>query len=97
MTGRNAYGRGGTEENRVRQITVSGGIWSKKASGIEIWEIPGEHARGKFRVLLSEEAPAVCERNVPVQMWGEGNRTEALFCGYPQRTEIMAEQGWRIA
>ena len=69
----------------------------KKLLGFEIWEIPGEHARGKFRVLLSEEAPAVCERNVPVQLREEGNRTEALFCGYPQRTETMTEHGWRIA
>ena len=51
---------------------------------------------GKFRVLLSEEAPVVCERNVPVQL-EEGNRAEAPFCGYPQRTETMTEHGWRIA
>ena len=78
-------------------LQFQGAFGVKKLLGFEIWEIPGEHARGKFRVLLSEEAPAVCERNVPVQMWEEGNRTEALFCGYPKRTEIMAEQGWRIA
>ena len=36
----------------------------KKLLGFEIREAPGEHARGKFRVLLSEEAPVVCERNV---------------------------------
>lgn len=69
----------------------------KKLLGFEIREAPGEHARGKFRVLLSEEAPVVCERNVPVQLREEGNRAEALFCGYPQRTETMTEHGWRIA
>ena len=37
----------------------------KKLLGFEIREAPGEHARGKFRVRLSEEAPVVCERNVP--------------------------------
>lgn len=97
MTGRNGYGTGGTEENRIRRITVSGGVCSKKLLGFEIREAPGEHARGKFRVLLSEEAPVVCERNVPVQLREEGNRAEALFCGYPQRTETMTEHGWRIA
>ena len=44
----------------------------KKLLGFEIREAPGEHARGKFRVLLSEEAPVVCERNVPVQLREEG-------------------------
>ena len=85
------------KKTEYARLQFQGAFGVKKLLGFEIWEIPGEHARGKFRVLLSEESPAVCERNVPVQMWEEGNRTEALFCGYPQRTEIMAEQGWRIA
>ena len=36
-------------------------------------EIPGEHARGNFRLLLSENETGINGLNAPIQLCGHGN------------------------
>ena len=47
-------------------------------------EIPGEHARGNFRLLLSENETGINGLNAPIQLCGHGNTAGALFCGYQE-------------
>ena len=60
-------------------------------------EIPGEHARGNFRLLLSENETGINGMNAPIQLLGQGNTAGALFSGYPEKVEIKEERGYRIA
>ena len=60
-------------------------------------EIPGEHARGNFRLLLSENETGINGLNAPIQLCGHGNTAGALFCGYPEKVEIKEEGRYRIA
>ena len=60
-------------------------------------EIPGEHARGNFRLLLSENETGINGMNAPIQLCGHGNTAGALFSGYPEKVEIKEERGYRIA
>ena len=60
-------------------------------------EIPGEHARGNFRLLLSENETGINGLNAPIQLCGHGNTAGALFCGYQEKVEIKEEKGYRIA
>ena len=60
-------------------------------------EIPGEHARGNFRLLLSENETGINGMNAPIQLCGHGNTAGALFSGYPEKVEIKEEGRYRIA
>ena len=60
-------------------------------------EIPGEHARGNFRLLLSENETGINGMNEPIQLCGHGNTAGALFCGYQEKVEIKEEGRYRIA
>ena len=60
-------------------------------------EIPGEHARGNFRLLLSENETGINGMNAPIQLCGHGNTAGALFCGYQEKVEIKEEGRYRIA
>ena len=55
-----------------------------KILDFQTWEIPGEHARGNFRLLLSENETGINGMNEPIQLCGHGNTAGALFCGYPE-------------
>ena len=60
-------------------------------------EIPGEHVRGNFRLLLSENETGINGLNAPIQLCGHGNTAGALFCGYQEKVEIKEEGRYRIA
>ena len=60
-------------------------------------KIPGEHARGNFRLLLSENETGINGLNAPIQLCGHGNTAGALFCGYQEKVEIKEEGRYRIA
>ena len=68
-----------------------------KILDFQTWEIPGEHARGNFRLLLSENETGINGMNAPIQLCGHGNTAGALFSGYPEKVEIKEEKGYRIA
>ena len=68
-----------------------------KILDFQTWEIPGEHARGNFRLLLSENETGINGMNEPIQLCGHGNTAGALFCGYPEKVEIKEEGRYRIA
>ena len=57
----------------------------------------GEHARGNFRLLLSENETGINGLNAPIQLCGHGNTAGALFCGYQEKVEIKEEGRYRIA
>ena len=69
----------------------------EKILDFQIWEEPGEHARGNFRLLLSENETGINSMNAPIQLLGQGNTAGALFSGYPEKVEIKEERGYRIA
>ena len=69
----------------------------EKILDFQTWEVPGEHARGNFRLLLSENETGINSMNAPIQLWGQGNTAGALFSGYPEKVEIKEEKGYRIA
>ena len=69
----------------------------EKILDFQTWEIPGEHARGNFRLLLSENETGINGMNAPIQLLGQGNTAGALFSGYPEKVEIKEERGYRIA
>ena len=69
----------------------------KKILDFQTWEDPGEHARGNFRLLLSENGTDINSMNAPIQLLGQGNTAGALFSGYPEKVEIKEERGYRIA
>ena len=69
----------------------------KKILDFQTWEDPGEHARGNFRLLLSENETGINGLNAPIQLCGHGNTAGALFSGYPEKVEIKEERGYRIA
>ena len=69
----------------------------EKILDFQTWEIPGEHARGSFRLLLSENETGINGMNAPIQLLGQGNTAGALFSGYPEKVEIKEERGYRIA
>ena len=69
----------------------------EKILDFQIWEEPGEHARGNFRLLLSENETGINGLNAPIQLCGHGNTAGALFCGYQEKVEIKEEKGYRIA
>ena len=69
----------------------------EKILDFQIWEEPGEHARGNFRLLLSENETGINGMNAPIQLLGQGNTAGALFSGYPEKVEIKEERGYRIA
>lgn len=61
----------------VQKKTEYAGLQFLGVSAVKkLWDLrygkPRGACRGKFRVLLSEEAPVVCERNVPVPAAGGG-------------------------
>ena len=60
----------------------------EKILDFQTWEIPGEHARGSFRLLLSENETGINGMNAPIQLLGQGNTAGALFSGYPEKVEI---------
>ena len=68
-----------------------------KILDFQTWEVPGEHARGNFRLLLSENETGINGMNAPIQLLGQGNTAGALFSGYPEKVEIKEERGYRIA
>ena len=57
----------------------------EKILDFQTWEMPGEHARGNFRLLLSENETGINSMNAPIQLLGQGNTAGALFSGYPER------------
>ena len=69
----------------------------EKILDFQTWEDPGEHARGNFRLLLSENETDINSMNAPIQLLGQGNTAGALFSGYPEKVEIKEERGYRIA
>ena len=69
----------------------------EKILDFQAWEEPGEHARGNFRLLLSENETGINSMNAPIQLLGQGNTAGALFSGYPEKVEIKEERGYRIA
>ena len=69
----------------------------EKILDFQTWEIPGEHARGSFRLLLLENETGINCMNAPIQLLGQGNTAGALFSGYPEKVEIKEERGYRIA
>ena len=69
----------------------------EKILDFQTWEEPGEHARGNFRLLLSENETGINGMNAPIQLLGQGNTAGALFSGYPEKVEIKEERGYRIA
>ena len=69
----------------------------EKILDFQTWEEPGEHARGNFRLLLSENGTDINSMNAPIQLLGQGNTAGALFSGYPEKVEIKEERGYRIA
>ncbi|WP_422046589.1 AHH domain-containing protein, partial [Roseburia intestinalis] len=69
----------------------------KQLLDFQTWEVPGEHARGNFRLLLSENETGINSMNAPIQLLGQGNTAGALFSGYPEKVEIKEERGYRIA
>ena len=69
----------------------------EKILDFQTWEVPGEHARGNFRLLLSENGTGINSMNAPIQLLGQGNTAGALFSGYPEKVEIKEERGYRIA
>ena len=56
----------------------------EKILDFQTWEEPGEHARGNFRLLLSENGTDINSMNAPIQLLGQGNTAGALFSGYPE-------------
>ena len=56
----------------------------EKILDFQTWEDPGEHARGNFRLLLSENETGINGLNAPIQLCGHGNTAGALFCGYQE-------------
>ena len=42
----------------------------EKILDFQIWEEPGEHARGNFRLLLSENETGINSMNAPIQLLG---------------------------
>ena len=69
----------------------------EKILDFQTWEVPREHARGNFRLLLSENETGINSMNAPIQLLGQGNTAGALFSGYPEKVEIKEERGYRIA
>ena len=69
----------------------------EKILDFQTWEEPGEHARGNFRLLLSENETGINSMDAPIQLLGQGNTAGALFSGYPEKVEIKKERGYRIA
>ena len=69
----------------------------EKILDFQTWEDPGEHARGNFRLLLSENETGINSMDAPIQLLGQGNTAGALFSGYPEKVEIKEERGYRIA
>ncbi len=69
----------------------------EKILDFQTWEDPGEHVRGNFRLLLSENGTDINSMNAPIQLLGQGNTAGALFSGYPEKVEIKEERGYRIA
>ena len=69
----------------------------EKILDFQTWEVPGEHARGNFRLLLSENETGINSMNAPIQLLGQGNTAGALFSGYPEKVEIKEEGRYRIA
>ena len=57
----------------------------EKILDFQTWEVPREHARGNFRLLLSENETGINSMNAPIQLLGQGNTAGALFSGYPER------------
>ena len=50
----------------------------EKILDFQIWEEPGEHARGNFRLLLSENETGINSMDAPIQLLGQG---AACFSG----------------
>ena len=46
----------------------------EKILDFQTWEDPGEHARGNFRLLLSENETGINGMNAPIQLCGHGNQ-----------------------
>ena len=44
----------------------------EKILDFQTWEEPGEHARGNFRLLLSENEIGINGMNAPIQLLGQG-------------------------
>ena len=44
----------------------------EKILDFQTWEVPGEHARGNFRLLLSENETGINSMNAPIQLLGWG-------------------------
>ena len=44
----------------------------EKILDFQTWEEPGEHARGNFRLLLSENEIGINSMNAPIQLLGQG-------------------------
>ena len=45
----------------------------EKILDFQTWEEPGEHARGNFRLLLSENETGINSMNAPIQLLGQGS------------------------
>ena len=43
----------------------------EKILDFQTWEEPGEHARGNFRLLLSENETGINSMNAPIQLLGQ--------------------------
>ena len=69
----------------------------EKILDFQTWEIPGEHARGSFRLLLAENETGINGMNTPIQLCRKENAAGALFSGYPEKVEIKEESGYRVA
>ena len=69
----------------------------EKILDFQTWEIPGEHARGSFRLLLAENETGINGMNTPIQLCRKENAAGALLSGYPEKVEIKEESGYRVA
>ncbi len=69
----------------------------EKILDFQTWEIPGEHARGSFRLLLAENETGINGMNTPIQLCRKENAAGALFSGYPEKVEIKEGSGYRVA
>ncbi len=70
----------------------------EKILDFQTWEEPGEHARGNFRLLLSENETGINSMDAPIQLLGAGGiLRERCSADIREKVEIKEEKGYRIA
>ena len=70
----------------------------EKILDFQTWEIPGEHARGNFRLLLSENETGINGMNAAhTALWGRGILRERCSADIRKRWKSKKKAGYRIA